>query len=135
MIVDSQSWLKIFNHPDSGNQVLSDMDSLITHSHKRPPWGSWRSKPAETSKTINRSTLYIQWTLKINSKLQFKLHSISALKQEISSDLINSLDELAKGSCVSQSSLEQSPESHSGNKFSNQIMAITTNPLNRSSRN
>jgi hypothetical protein len=35
---------EIFNHSDTGNQELSDMDSLITHGHTRPPWGSWRSE-------------------------------------------------------------------------------------------
>ena len=111
------------------------MDSLMTHGHTRPPMGLVaKQNPDETSKTINRSTIYIQGTLEINSQLQFKLHNLSALKQEISSNLINSLDELAKGSCVSQSSLEQSPELHSDNELSNQTMATTTNPLNHSSR-
>ena len=59
-----------------------------------------KRNPGETFKAINRSTLYIQGALEINSQLQFKLHNLSALKQCISSDLINSLDELAKGSCV-----------------------------------
>ena len=61
-----------------------------------------KRNPGETSKAINRSTLYIQGMLEINAQLQFKLHNISTLKQNISSKSINSLDELAKGSCVSQ---------------------------------
>ena len=58
--------------------------------------------PGETSKAINRSTLYIQGMLEINAQLQFKLHNISTLKLNISSKSINSLDELAKGTYVSQ---------------------------------
>ena len=54
--------------------------------------------PGETSKAINRSTLYIQGMLEINAQLQPKLHNISTLKQNISGKSINSLDELAKGS-------------------------------------
>ena len=66
------------------------------------PWDSWRSEIPAKLLPINRSTLYIQGTLEINAQLQFKLHNISTLKQNVSSESINSLDELAKGSCVSQ---------------------------------
>ena len=66
------------------------------------PWDSWRSEIPAKLLPINRSTLYIQGTLEINAQLQFKLHNISTLKQNVSSKSINSLDELAKGSCVSQ---------------------------------
>ena len=44
-VIDSQlTILSVFNHPDTGNQELSDMDKSITHGHTRPPWGSWRSE-------------------------------------------------------------------------------------------
>ena len=137
-VIDSRLTILAENFQSSGHWqpgAIGYGQFNYTWSYETPMGFVAKQNADETSKTINRSTLYIQGTLEINSQLQFQLHSLSALKQEISSDLINSLDELAKGSCVSQSSLEQSPESHSGNKFSNQIMAITTNPLNHSSRN
>ena len=55
----------------------------------------------ETSKTINNTTtLYVEGDLKINSQLQFELRNLSTLRQDTSSNLINSLDELAKGICI-----------------------------------
>ena len=56
--------------------------------------------PNETSNTMNTSTLYVEGDLKINSQLRFELHNLSTLRQDTSSNLINSLDELAKGICI-----------------------------------
>ena len=137
-VIDSRLTILAENFQSSGHWqpgAIGYGQLNYTWSYETPMGFVAKQYPEETSKTMNRSTLYIQGMLEINSQLQFKLHSLSALKQEISSNLINSLDELAKGSCVSQSSLEQSPELHSDNELSNQTMATTTNPLNHSSRN
>ena len=62
-----------------------------------------KQHPSKTSNTMNTTTIYVQGSLKINSQLQFELHNLSTLRQDTSSDLINRLDELAKGSCIQQS--------------------------------
>ncbi len=56
-----------------------------------------------TSQTVNKSTLFVEGVLKIDSQLQFELRNLSTLRQEQSSDLINSLNELATGMCAPQS--------------------------------
>ena len=62
-----------------------------------------KQNPGKTSKTVNTSTINVEGSLKIDSQLQFELHNLSTLKQEASGDLINKLDELAKGICIKQS--------------------------------
>ena len=62
-----------------------------------------KQHPKETSNTMNTSTLYVEGDLKINSQLRFELHNLSTLRQDPSSNLINSLDELAKGICIKSS--------------------------------
>ena len=59
-----------------------------------------KQNPGETSNTMNTSPLYVEGDLKINSQLRFELHNLSTLRQDKSSNLINSLDELAKGICI-----------------------------------
>ena len=55
-----------------------------------------------TSQKVNKSTLFVEGVLKIDSQLQFELRNLSTLRQEQSSDLINSLNELATGMRVPQ---------------------------------
>lgn len=62
-----------------------------------------KQNPGKAPNTMNTSTLYVEGSLKINSQLQFELHNLSTLRQDTSNDLINRLDELAKGSCIRQS--------------------------------
>ena len=52
--------------------------------------------------TVNKSTLFVEGVLRIDSELQFELRDLSTSRQEQSSDVINSLDELATGSCMPQ---------------------------------
>jgi hypothetical protein len=74
-----------------------------TWSFKAPLGFVAKPHPGKTSNTMNTTTIYVEGSLKINPQLQFELHNLSTLRQDTSSDLINRLDELAKGSCIHQS--------------------------------
>ena len=58
---------------------------------------------SKTPNTVDASNLYVEGSFKINSQLKFELHNLSTLRQHTSSELINRLDELAKGRCIQQS--------------------------------
>ena len=75
-----------------------------TSGHSKPPLGFVAKQNRDTtSQTVDKSTLFVEGVLKIDSRLQFELRNLSTLRQEQSSDLINSLNELATGMCVPQS--------------------------------
>ena len=104
-VIDSRLIILAENFQSSGHWqpgAIGYGQINYTWSYETPMGFVAKRTPGETSKAINRSTLYIQGMLEINAQLQFKSHNISTLKQNISSESINSLDELAKGSCVSQ---------------------------------
>jgi hypothetical protein len=74
-----------------------------TWSFKDPLGFVAKPHPGKTSNTMNTTTVYVGGSLKINPQLQFELQNLSTLRQDTSSDLINRLDELAKGRCIHQS--------------------------------
>jgi hypothetical protein len=74
-----------------------------TWSFKAPLGFVAKPHPGKTSNTMNTTTIHVEGSLKINPQLQFELHNLSTLRQDTSSDLINRLDEQAKGSCIPQS--------------------------------
>ena len=104
-VIDSRLTILAENFQSSGHWqpvAIGYRQLNYTWSYETPMGFVAKRNPGKTSKTINRSALCIQGTLKIITQLQFELYNLSTLKQNISSKLINSLDELAKGSCVSQ---------------------------------
>ena len=74
-----------------------------TWSFKAPLGFVAKPHPGKTSNTMNTTTIHVEGSLKINPQLQFELYNLSTLRQDTSSDLINRLDEQAKGSCIHQS--------------------------------
>ena len=104
-VIDSRLTILAENFQSSGHWqpgAIGYGHINYTWSYETPMGFMAKRTPGETSKAINRSTLYIQGVLEINAKLQFKLHDISTLRQNISSKSINGLDKLAKGSCIIQ---------------------------------
>jgi hypothetical protein len=104
-VIDSRLTILAENFQSSGHWQPGDIgygQINYTWSYETPMGFVAKRNPGETSKAINRSTLYIQGMLEINAQLQFKLHNISTLKQNVSSELINSLDELAKEAASAQ---------------------------------
>ena len=80
-------------------------ESLLSHkwSFEAPLGFVAKQNRGTTFQTVNKSTLFVEGVLKIDAELQFELRNLSTLRQEQSSDFINSLNELAKGRCMPQS--------------------------------
>ena len=99
-VIDSRLTIMAENFQSSGHWqpgAVGYGQLNYTWSFAAPMGFVAKQNPDETSKTINTTTLYVEGNLKINSQLQFELHNLSTLRQDTSSNLINSLDELAKG--------------------------------------
>ena len=109
-VIDSRLTIMAENFQSSGHWqpgAVGYGQLNYTWSFAAPMGFVAKQNPDETSKTINTTTLYVEGDLKINSQLQFELRNLSTLRQDTSSNLINSLDELAKGICIKNP--EQSP--------------------------
>ena len=80
-------------------------ESLLSYkwSFEAPLGSVAKQNRGTTFQTVDKSTLFVEGVLRIDSELQFELRNLSTLRQEQSSDLINSLNELAKGRCMPQS--------------------------------
>ena len=105
-VIDSRLTIMAENFQSSGHwqPVAIGYGQLnYTWSFEAPMGFVAKQNPDETSKTINTTTLYVEGDLKINSQLQFELRNLSTLRQDTSSNLINSLDGLAKGVCIKKS--------------------------------
>ena len=102
-VIDSRLTILAENFQSSGHWqpgAVGYGQLKYTWSFEAPMGFVATQNPNETSKSINTSTLYVEGNLKINSQLRFELRNLSTLRQETSSNLINSLDELAKGICI-----------------------------------
>ena len=102
-VIDSRLTIMAENFQSSGHWqpgAVGYGQLNYTWSFAAPMGFVAKQNPDETSKTINTTTLYVEGDLKINSQLQFELRNLSTLRQDTSSNLINSLDELAKGICI-----------------------------------
>ena len=105
-VIDSRLTLLAENFQSSGRwkpEAIGYGQLNYTWSFEAPMGFVAKQNPGKTSKTVNTSTINVEGSLKIDSQLQFELHNLSTLKQEVSGDLINELDELANGSCIKQS--------------------------------
>jgi hypothetical protein len=105
-VVDSRITVLAENFQSSGHWQQGEVTNGQLNymwSFEAPMGFVTRHNPSNNANTMNPSTLYVEGTLKINSQLQFELHNLSSLRHQISSNLINSLNESAKGSCVEQS--------------------------------
>ena len=103
-VIDSRLTIMAENFQSSGHWqpgAIGYGQLNYTWSFAAPMGFVAKQNTDETSKTINNTTtLYVEGDLKINSQLQFELRNLSTLRQDTSSNLINSLDELAKGICI-----------------------------------
>ena len=103
-VIDSRLTIMAENFQSSGHWqpgAIGYGQLNYTWSFEAPMDFVAKQNTDETSKTINNTTtLYVEGDLKINSQLQFELRNLSTLRQDTSSNLINSLDELAKGICI-----------------------------------
>ena len=105
-VIDSRLTSLAENFQASGrSKPVPPDESLLSYtwSFEAPLGFVAKQNRGTTSQTVNQSTLFVEGVLKLDSQLQFELRNLSALRQEQSSDLINSLNELATGRCVPQS--------------------------------
>ena len=105
-VIDSRLTSLAENFQASGrSKPVPPDESLLSYkwSFEAPLGFVAKQNRGTTSQTVNKSTLFVEGVLKLDSQLQFELRNLSALRQEQSSNLINSLSELATGRCVPQS--------------------------------
>ena len=105
-VIDSRLTILAENFQSSGRWrpgAIGYGQLNYTWSFQAPLGFVAKQHPSKTSNTMNTTTIYVQGSLKINAQLQFELHNLSMLRQDTSRDLINRLDELAKGICIHQS--------------------------------
>ena len=84
---------------------MAPNESLLSYkwSYEAPLVFVAKQNRGTTSQTVNKLTVFVEGVLKLDSQLQFELRNLSTLRQEQSSDLINSLNELAKCRCMPKS--------------------------------
>ena len=105
-VIDSRLTSLAENFQASGrSKPLAPDESLLSYkwSFEAPLGFVAKQNRGTTSETVNKSTLFVEGVLRIDSELQFELRNLSTLRQEQSSDVINSLDEHATGRCMPQS--------------------------------
>jgi hypothetical protein len=105
-VIDSRLTSLAENFQASGrSKPVPPDESLLSYtwSFEAPLGFVAKQNRGTTSQTVSKSTLFVEGVLKLDSQLQFELRNLSALRQEQSSNLINSLSELATGRCVPQS--------------------------------
>ena len=102
-VIDSRLTSLAENFQSAGlSERVAPNESLLSYkwSFEAPLGFVAKQKRGTTPQAVDKSTLFVEGVLKIDSQLQFELRNLSALRQEQSSDLINSLNELATGMCA-----------------------------------
>jgi hypothetical protein len=102
-VIDSRLTSLAENFQSSGlSERVAPNESLLSYkwSFEAPLGFVAKQNRGTTPQAVDKSTLFVEGVLKIDSQLQFELRNLSALRQEQSSDLINSLNELATGMCA-----------------------------------
>ena len=105
-VIDSRLTSLAENFQASGHsKPVPPDESLLSYkwSFEAPLGFVAKQNRGTTSQTFDKSTLFVEGVLRIDSEMQFELRNVSTLRQEQSSDLINSLNELAKGRCMPKS--------------------------------